>query len=107
MKMSEMFKRFKMCSLDQEVMKKSGRDEPIRVLIHMCMEAMLGISLYSYLYPNQQKCFVFLIIAYVFSSTKLDKRAEQVLPGSEVGGEEREGMGGRGRDGPMYEHINK
>jgi hypothetical protein len=29
----------------------------------------------------------FLIIAYVFSSTKLEKRAEQVLPGSkEVGG---------------------
>jgi hypothetical protein len=30
---------------------------------------------------------VFLIIAYVFSSTKLEKRAEQVLPGSEGGGE--------------------
>jgi hypothetical protein len=25
----------------------------------------------------------FLFIAYVFSSTKLEKRAEQVLPGSE------------------------
>jgi hypothetical protein len=33
------------------------------------MEAMLGISLYSY--------------PYVFSSTKLEIRAEQVLPGSE------------------------
>jgi hypothetical protein len=37
----------------------------------------------------------------VFSSTKLEKRAEQVLPGSEVGGEERRelerwrGAGGR------------
>jgi hypothetical protein len=30
------------------------------------------------------RCFVFLIIAYVFSSTKLEKRAEQVLPGREV-----------------------
>jgi hypothetical protein len=51
------------------------------------MEAMLGISLYSYPYLNQQKCYVFLIIAYVFSSTKLEKRAEQVLPGSKgVGG---------------------
>jgi hypothetical protein len=49
------------------------------------MEAMLGICVYSYPYLNWQKCFVFLIIAYVFSSTKLEKRAEQVLPGSEAG----------------------
>jgi hypothetical protein len=33
-----------------EVMKRSGRDEPVWVAIHMCMEAMLGISLYNYLY---------------------------------------------------------
>jgi hypothetical protein len=26
------------------------------------------------------------MIAYIFSSTKLEKRAEQVLPGSEMGG---------------------
>jgi hypothetical protein len=50
---------------------------------------MLGDSLYSYPYLNEQKCFVFLIIAYVFSSTKLVIRAEQVLPGSE-------GCGGSG-----------
>jgi hypothetical protein len=55
--------------------KRSGRDEPTWVVIHICMEAMLGISLYSY-----------LIISYVFSSTKSEnKRAEQVLPGSGVG----------------------
>jgi hypothetical protein len=35
---------------DQEVVKRSGRDEPMWVVIHKCMEAMLGISLYSYLY---------------------------------------------------------
>jgi hypothetical protein len=29
---------------DQKVVKKSGRDEPMWVTIHMCMEAMLGIS---------------------------------------------------------------
>jgi hypothetical protein len=40
-------------------------------------------------------------MAYVFSSTKLEKREEQVLPGSEEGGKEREGMGGRRRDGPQ------
>jgi hypothetical protein len=32
---------------DQEVVKRSGRDEPMWIVIHMCMEAMLGISLYS------------------------------------------------------------
>jgi hypothetical protein len=44
------------------------------------MEATLGISLYSYHYLKLAKHYVFLIISYVFSSTKLDnKRAEQVL----------------------------
>jgi hypothetical protein len=33
--------------------------------------------------------YVFLIIVYVFSSTKLEKRAEQALPG-------RQGVGGGG-----------
>jgi hypothetical protein len=55
--------------------------------------------------PNQnktKKLCVFLIIAYVFSSTKLEKRAEQVLPGRERdGGRGREQGGGAGeRNGP-------
>jgi hypothetical protein len=68
--------------------KRCGRDEPVWVAIHTCMKAMLGISLYSYLYPKLAKTYVFLIINYVFSSTKLQKRVEQVLPGN--GGLERE-----------------
>jgi hypothetical protein len=32
--------------------KWSGKDELIRVVIHLCMEAVLGISLYSYPYLN-------------------------------------------------------
>jgi hypothetical protein len=53
------------------------------VAIHKCMEAMLGISLYSYPYLKLTKCYVLLTISYVFSSTKSEnKRAEQVLPGS-------------------------
>jgi hypothetical protein len=51
--------------------------------------------------PNYQKCYVFLTIAYVFSSTKLEKRAEQVLPGSERGKRERDGAGGRGENWPI------
>jgi hypothetical protein len=47
-----------------------------------------------------QKRFVFLIIAYVFSSAKLEIRLKQVLPGSEEVGEERDGTGDGGRNGP-------
>jgi hypothetical protein len=39
--------------------------------------------------------------AYVFSSTKLEKRAEQILPGSEGGMAGRmRGQGAGGRNGP-------
>jgi hypothetical protein len=37
---------------NQEVVKRSGGDESVRVVIHLCMEAMLRISLYSYPYLN-------------------------------------------------------
>jgi hypothetical protein len=69
------------------------------------MKTMLGISLYSYPYLNQKKHFVFLIIAYVFSSTKLEKRAEQILPGSGGGG----GAGRRNDPNNVctYEYMNK
>jgi hypothetical protein len=69
------------------------------------MEAMLGISLYSYPYLKLEKCYVFHITTYVFSSTKLEKRAEQVLPGSKGdgggggGGDEGRGRWQEGRDG--------
>jgi hypothetical protein len=68
---------------------------------------MLGISLYSCPYLNYQKSYVFLIIVYFYSSTELEKSAEQVLPGRE-GREER----GRWRhEGEMtqtiYAHVNK
>jgi hypothetical protein len=66
----------------REVVKISGRDEPMWVVIHMCMEAMLGISPYSYLYLKLAKHYAFLIITDVFSSTKLEKRTEQVLLGT-------------------------
>jgi hypothetical protein len=68
-------------------MKRSGRNELILVAIHMYMEAMLEISLYCYLYCKQAKIlYVFIIISFVFSSTKLKKKAERVLPGSKEGG---------------------
>jgi hypothetical protein len=57
------------------------------------MEAMLGISLYSYPYLKLAKVLCLSYYAYVFSSTKLEKRAEQVLPGSKVVGGERKEVG--------------
>jgi hypothetical protein len=66
------------------------------------MEAMPGISLYSYLYLKLEKSYVFLIISSVFSSTKWEKRAEQVLPGSKGSGD-----GGRGREGGRGERWPK
>jgi hypothetical protein len=39
---------------------------------------------------------VLLIIVYTLSSTKLEIRAKQFLPGSEGVGEEKEGVEGRG-----------
>jgi hypothetical protein len=59
---------------DQEVEKRSGRDEPMWDAIHKCMEAMLGISLYSYLYLSLAKCYIFLIVSYVLSSTKSENK---------------------------------
>jgi hypothetical protein len=56
---------------------------------------------------STSKNAVFLIIAYVYSSTKLEKRAEQVLPGSKGSEGERKGVEGWGRDDPMYAHMNK
>jgi hypothetical protein len=58
------------------------------------MEAMLGISLYSYLYPKLAKMLSFLLT--LMFSTKSEKRAEQVLPGS-----------GGGEPQKMYTHVGK
>jgi hypothetical protein len=65
-------------------MRRFGRDESIQDIIHKCMVAMLGFSLYSYLYLKLAKC-CFSYYLYVFSSTKLEKREEQVLSGNEGG----------------------
>jgi hypothetical protein len=59
-------------------------DEPMWVIICKCMEAMLGIFLCIYLYLKLVKM---LCLSYIFSSTKLEKKAEQDLSGTEgVGG---------------------
>jgi hypothetical protein len=76
---------------DHEVVKRSGRVEPTWVSIHKCMEVSLRISLYSYFYLKLTYT-VFLIISYLVSSTKSEKRTEQVC--LEAGGEDAEEGGG-------------
>jgi hypothetical protein len=51
----------------QEVMKRCGRNEPMWIAIHKCMEAMLGISLYSYLYPKLTKtiCLSYYLLFFL------------------------------------------
>jgi hypothetical protein len=68
---------------------------------------MLGISLHSYLHLKLAKTLCLFYYCYVFFSTELEKRAEQVLPGSE-------GYVGRKRvvdsgeiAQTMYAHMNK
>jgi hypothetical protein len=48
---------------------ESGRDELIWVLIHMCMEAMIGTSLYSYLYLKLTKplCLSYYCLHLLFN----------------------------------------
>jgi hypothetical protein len=78
--------------------KRSGRDESIQVVIHLCMEAMLGISVELILsQPAKTLCLSYYCLCLLFN--KLEKRAEHVLLGSEWGGGE-EGDGSRGRNGP-------
>jgi hypothetical protein len=68
-------------------MKRSGRDEPIWVVTHICMEATQRISLYSYPCLKLAKMLCFSYYLLCFSSTKSEnKRTEQVLlRGSKVG----------------------
>jgi hypothetical protein len=88
--------------------KRSGRDESIWVVIHMCMEAMLGISLYSYPYLKLTKTLSFLLLL-MFSLQQNWRRGQNRfwLEVREVGVE----GGGGGQRGEMtqtmYAHMNK
>jgi hypothetical protein len=83
--------------------KRSGRDESMWVVIHMCMEAMIGISPYSYLYLKLAKmsCLsYYYLLCFLFNT---------------IGEEGRTGSawkrGGWGQEGKvaqtMYTYMNK
>jgi hypothetical protein len=80
--------------------KRSGRDEPLWVAIHMYMEAMLGISLYNYPYLKLAKtlCLSYYLLCFLLNKIGY-KRVEQVLPRSRVWwGEVAQ---------TMYTHVSK
>jgi hypothetical protein len=54
--------------------KRSGRDEPVQIAIHKCMEATLGISLYSYLYPKLAKTLWLSNYLFCFLFTKIGEQ---------------------------------
>jgi hypothetical protein len=49
--------------------KRSGRDEPIWVVIHICIVTTLGLSLYNYLYLKLAKtlCFSYYLLSFLFN----------------------------------------
>jgi hypothetical protein len=64
---------------DREVVKRTGREESIRVVIHLCMEALLGISLYSYPYLKVAKA---LYLSYYCLCLLFNKIGEEYRTGS-------------------------
>jgi hypothetical protein len=76
--------------------KRSGRDESIQVVIHMCREAMIGISLYSFPYLNWQKrCLSYYTLRLLFNKIGEEGRTASAWKRGRWGGE----AGGGGKDG--------
>jgi hypothetical protein len=69
--------------------KRSGRGEPVPVVIHMCMEAMLEISLYSYPYLKLAKmlCLSYYLLCFLFNEIGEEGRTGSAWKhGAGVGG---------------------
>jgi hypothetical protein len=74
--------------------KRTGRDEPMWVAIHMGMEAMLGIPLHSYLYLKLAKtlCLPYYLLCFLFNKI----------------GEQEDGTGFAWKfGGRVYTHVSK
>jgi hypothetical protein len=85
-------------------------NESIRVVIHMCMEAMLGISLYRHPYLKLAKmlCLSYYCLCLLFNKIGEGRIGSAWSEGGEL---EWKGVGGGGRNGPnyvcTYEWMNK
>jgi hypothetical protein len=74
--------------------KRSGKDEPMWVAIHKCMEATLGISLYSYLYLKLAKtlCLSYYLLCFLFN--KIGEQESETGFAGKQGGVWGAGRGG-------------
>jgi hypothetical protein len=63
---------------DWEVVKRSGRDESIWVVMHMCIEAMLEISLciYRYLKLAKMLCLSYYLLCFLFNKIGKEGRTD-------------------------------
>jgi hypothetical protein len=94
-------------------MKGSGRDDSIQVVIYMCMEAMLGMSLYSYLYLKLAKIvhLSYYCLCLLFNKIGEEGRTGSAWKRRDWRGEGGSKGGGGGQGGEMaqtvYAHMNK
>jgi Ca2+/Na+ antiporter len=83
--------------------KRTDRDVPVGVVIHICMETTQENSLSSYLYLKLAKIVVFvsLLIIYVFFFYKIGEQEERTGSAQEAEecGGRRVGTGGKGAGG--------
>jgi hypothetical protein len=82
---------------DWEVVKRSGTDKPIWVVIHMCMKQCYESLRIAYLYLNLAKmlCLSYYLLCFLFK-----KIGEEVLLGSK--GVRDGGSGGEGGSNNVY-----
>jgi hypothetical protein len=85
--------------------RRSGRDEPTWVIIQMCMETMIGISLYHYLYFKLAKilCLSYYLLWFLFNNFK----EQEGGTGSAQKGEAAMGVDEGEATQIMYTHMNK
>jgi hypothetical protein len=90
-------------------MKRCGRDESIQVVIHVGMEATLGISLYSCPYLKLAKMLYlsYYCLCLLFSKTGEEGRKGSAWKQGEWGREGRGGEQGGEMAQTMYAHMNK
>jgi hypothetical protein len=84
---------------DQEVVMRSGRGEPVWVVIHICIVTTLGIFLY-YLYLKLEKNAIFFLLSLMFflQQSRRTRRQNRSCLQVGVGGEVAQ---------IMYTHVSK
>jgi hypothetical protein len=57
---------------DYELVKRSGRDEPIWVVIYIYLETIQEFSLYSYFYLKlaKSRCFSYYLLSFFFNKIR-------------------------------------